>query len=83
MEAFFDECLYKLLMLEYNRIYGSEGIDVNKTIGSRECIIYHNCYFLEINFMIVAMILGWLLSVLMMLQFFLLKEMIIEFIFCI
>ena len=27
-----------------------EGIDVNKINGLCECIIYHYCYFLEINF---------------------------------
>ena len=34
-------------MLKYERIYVSEGIDANKTGGSRECII---CHFLKINF---------------------------------
>ena len=28
-------------MLEYDRIDVSEGIDTNKTDGSRECIILH------------------------------------------
>ena len=28
----------------------SEEIDVNKTTGSPECIIFHYWYFLEINF---------------------------------
>ena len=37
-------------MLEYDRIEILEGIDVNKTNGSRECIICHYWNFLEINF---------------------------------
>ena len=32
-------------MLEYGRIDVSEEIDVNKTTGSRECIICHNFRF--------------------------------------
>ena len=37
-------------MLEYDRIDLSEGIDVNKTINSRECSFCHYYYFLDINF---------------------------------
>ena len=37
-------------MLEYDRIDVSERIDVNKTSGSRDCIICHYWYFLDINF---------------------------------
>ena len=36
-------------MLEYDRIDRSEGIYVNKTSNSRECIFCHY-YFLDINF---------------------------------
>ena len=36
-------------MLEYHRIDLSEGIDINKTDSSCECIIYHYWYFLKIN----------------------------------
>ena len=36
-------------MLEYNRIHLSKGIDVNKTSGSRECIICHYWCFLKIK----------------------------------
>ena len=36
-------------MLEYDRIDGSEWIDVNKTNDSSEYIICHYWYFLEIN----------------------------------
>ena len=35
-------------MLEYDKIAVSEGIDVNKTNHSEECIICH--YFLQTNF---------------------------------
>ena len=34
-------------MLEHDRIDVSEGIDVNKTNGLRECIISHYLYFIE------------------------------------
>ena len=37
-------------MLEYHRIEVFEGIDVNKTNGSREYIICHYWYFLNISF---------------------------------
>ena len=37
-------------MLEYDRIDVSEGIDANKTDGSRECVICHYWYFLDIFF---------------------------------
>ena len=40
-QVFLDECLHKLQMPEYNRIELSKGSDVNKTDGSRECIICH------------------------------------------
>ena len=39
-QVFLDECLYKLLMLEYNRIGVSEGIDVNKTAGLLACVLF-------------------------------------------
>ena len=44
--VFLEERLYKLLMLEYNRIDVLEEIDVNKTNGLHECIICHNWYVL-------------------------------------
>ena len=34
-------------MLEYDRIYVSEGIDINKTYASKECDICHYCQFLD------------------------------------
>ena len=37
-------------MLEYNRIDISEGIDVDKTNKSNECMLFHYCYFLDKNF---------------------------------
>ena len=37
-------------MLEYDRIDVSEGIDVNKTIKSKECMLCHYWYFLEKSF---------------------------------
>ena len=38
-------------MLEYDRIYISEGIDVNKSSDkSKECDICHYWYFLDENF---------------------------------
>ena len=37
-------------MLHYDGIDASEGIDVNKTSVSKDCNIYHYCYFLEKGF---------------------------------
>ena len=37
-------------MLEYERIYIPEGIDVNKTNASEECDICHYWYFKDIGF---------------------------------
>ena len=37
-------------MLEYERIYISEGIDTDKSDGSKECDICHYWYFLDKNF---------------------------------
>ena len=37
-------------MLEYERIYISEGIDLNKSDKSRECDSCHCWYFLDKNF---------------------------------
>ena len=37
-------------MLKYDRIDISEGIDVNKTNESRECMFCHYWYFLNKNF---------------------------------
>ena len=32
-------------MIQYERIDISEGIDFNKTTGSKECMIFHYSYF--------------------------------------
>ena len=37
-------------MLEYDRIDISEGIDINKTNLSKECMLCHYWYFLDKNF---------------------------------
>ena len=37
-------------MLEFDRIDISEGLDINKTNGSKECNICHYWYFLDKNF---------------------------------
>ena len=37
-------------MLQYDRIDISEGIDINKTDPSKECIIYHYWYFKDIGY---------------------------------
>ena len=37
-------------MLEYERIDISEGIDINKANKSKECMLCHYWYFLDINF---------------------------------
>ena len=37
-------------MLKYDRIDISEGIDVNKTARSKECMLCHYWYFLNKNF---------------------------------
>ena len=39
---------YKIL--EYKRIDISEGIDINKTNKSKECMVCHYWYFLDKNF---------------------------------
>ena len=37
-------------MLEYDKIDISEGIDINKTNKSNECMLCHYWYFLDKNF---------------------------------
>ena len=37
-------------MLEYDKIDISEGIDINKTNRSKECMLCHYCCFLDKNF---------------------------------
>ena len=38
------------ILLYFDRIDVSEGIDVNETSGSKECDICHTCYFLNFSF---------------------------------
>ena len=42
--------VYKLLMLYYDQIDISEGIDINKTNQSKECDVFHYWYFLDKGF---------------------------------
>ena len=49
-KIFLDERLYDVLMLEYDRIDISEGIDVSKINASKECNICHYWYFKDIGF---------------------------------
>ena len=37
-------------MMQYNKINFSEGIDVNKTSASKECELFHYCFFKDIGF---------------------------------
>ena len=37
-------------MLQYKRIYVSEGINVNKTNASKECMLCHYWYFKNVRF---------------------------------
>ena len=37
-------------MLQYERIYVSEGINVNKTNASKECMLCHYWYFKNVRF---------------------------------
>ena len=37
-------------MLQFKKIDASEGIDVNKTSGSKECDICHYWYFKDVGF---------------------------------
>ena len=37
-------------MLKYEKIYSSEGIDVNKTNTSKECELCSHCFFGDVGF---------------------------------
>ena len=37
-------------MLQYERIYVSEGIDINKTSASKECMLCHYWYFKDVGY---------------------------------
>ena len=49
LQVLLEECLHKLYMLKYGRIYVSNRIDVNKTNDSHKRIICNYWYFFEIN----------------------------------
>ena len=71
-------------MLEYERIDMSEGVDVNKAIDLRDYIICHYWYFFKISVRFQSKVCNGcngLLQKAMMLQLFLLKGIIREFIF--
>ena len=74
-------------MLEYDKIEVSEGIDVNKTIEQHRCITFNYYYFLKVNFRFQPKACNGCHDLMqkamsfMMLQFFLLKEMVTELIF--
>ena len=61
-------------MLEYDRIGISEGIDIDRTNKSKECKICHYWY-------LVVMVYLKKLLVLIILQLFMLKEMLTELTF--
>ena len=82
LQIFLDECLYDLQVLEYDRIDISEGIDANKSSASKECCICHYWYFKDIdNDCHGLMQMQKAINFNIMLLLFLLKEVIIEFIF--
>ena len=62
-------------MLEYDRIYISEGIDTDKTNASEECDVCHYWYFKDIGFKYEAMSFDNVVIL------FLLKEVVTEFTF--
>ena len=74
-------------MTECERIDISEGIDVNKTNLSKECDIYHYWYFKDIGFKYESYLcsgchdLMQKLWALIILPLYILKKMLIEFIF--
>ena len=72
--------LSNMQTLEYGRTDVSEGIYINKIDDSRECIVCHYWYFFEIDFRFQLKVCDGCHD-LMMLQLFLLMEVIIEFIF--
>ena len=75
-------------MLEYDRIDISEGIDMDKTNKLRECDICHYWYFLDKNFNYEKYLCNGChdlmqkaMNFIDFIDLYLLKEMIIEFIF--
>ena len=49
-QVYLDECLYGIKTLEYEKIDISDGIDVNKSDKSKECMLCHYWYFLDKSF---------------------------------
>ena len=41
--------VWVIKMLQYEKIDVSEGIDTNKTSGSKECILCHYWYFKDVG----------------------------------
>ena len=76
-------------MLEYDRINISEGIDVDMSDKSKECMLCHYWYFLDKNFSYGPYLCDGFYSImqnaknLKILLLFMLKKVHIEFIFCI
>ena len=74
-------------MLEYEKIDISEGIDVNKSINSKECNVFHYCFFLNRNFNYDPYLCNGCIDMMMkaisfkMLPLFILREMLTELIF--
>ena len=42
--------VWNIQMLQYNRIDASEGIDINKTSVSKECVLCHYRYFEDVGY---------------------------------
>ena len=53
-------------MLQYHRIVISEGIDINKTGVSKECIICHYWYFKDIGYKFEPYVCNYCNDILMM-----------------
>ena len=76
-------------MLKYDRIDISEGVDAEKTNGSRECKFCHYWYFLNENLvrvhLLVMLVMIWckFQQILKILLLFILKKLPTEFIFSI
>ena len=76
-------------MLEYKRIDISEGIDINKTNKSKECMLCHYWYFLDNNFSYGPYLCDGCYNImqnlinLKILLLFMLKKVYTEYIFCI
>ena len=45
--------IWVIKMLQYERIYISEGIDIDKSNKSKECMIYYSWYFKDIGYKLI------------------------------